>query len=138
MGDWTNVGSGLAHTGQLQAMEADTKRLLASARSGNWAVDEETGTHLRRAITTMLERLAGIEENVRRLKRAPKFGNDEYAKTAAAHFQKAMDSDENSLVPVYEALRGNLNQLVYALDEAMARYDASDEAATQYLGRFKD
>ncbi|MFD4196156.1 hypothetical protein [Amycolatopsis thermoflava] len=119
-------------------MEADTKRLLASARSGNWAVDEETGTHLRRAITTMLERLAGIEENVRRLKRAPKFGNDEYAKTAAAHFQKAMDSDENSLVPVYEALRGNLNQLVHALDEAMARYDASDEAATQYLGRFKD
>ncbi|MDQ0382986.1 hypothetical protein [Amycolatopsis thermophila] len=138
MGDWTDVGAGLGDAGQLQAMEADTKRLLDSARAGNWAVDEETGTHLRRAVTTMLDRLAGIQENVRRLKRAPKFGNDEYARTAAAHFQKAMDSDENSLVPVYEALRVNLNQLVHALDEAMARYDASDEAATQHLGKFKD
>ena len=119
-------------------MDAETQRMLDSARAGNWAVDEETGAHLRRAVSQMLERLSGIQENVHRLKNAPKFGNDDYAKTAAAHFQKAMDSDENSLVPVFEALRANLAQLVDALDEAMARYDASDEAATRYLGKFKD
>ncbi|AIJ20884.1 hypothetical protein [Amycolatopsis methanolica] len=138
MGGWTNVGAGFHDIRQAEAMAADTQRLLDSARSGGWAVDEETGTHLRRAVTQMLERLAGIQENVYRLKSAPKFGNDDYARTAAAHFQTAMDSDEHSLVQVYDAIRANLGKLVDALDEAMARYDDSDGAATQYLGKFKD
>ncbi|MEV5298535.1 hypothetical protein [Amycolatopsis methanolica] len=119
-------------------MAADTQRLLDSARSGGWAVDEETGTHLRLAVTTMLERLTEIQQNVDRLKVAPKFGNDDYARQAAEHFRLAMDSDEQSLVKVYEALKVNLTDLVTALDEAMARYDASDEAAIQRLGNFKD
>jgi len=49
-----------------------------------------------------------------------------------------MDSDDQSLVKVYEALKVNLTDLVTALDDAIARYDASGEAAIQRLGNFKD
>nr|WP_208407124.1 hypothetical protein [Amycolatopsis granulosa] len=119
-------------------MRSETKRILDGARSGQWAVDEETGSHLRRAITQMQERLAGIAPKIVQLQRKPPFGDDQYAQTAARHFQMAMDSDDQSLVRVVEALRENLTDIVDAIDEAVARYDASDEAATQYLGKFKD
>lgn len=45
--------------------------MLDAARAGDWAVDEETGSHLRRA---------------------PKFGNDHYAQLTADHFLQAMDA----------------------------------------------
>ena len=86
----------------------------------------------------MQDRLAGIAPRIVQLQRKPPFGNAEYAQTAARHFQMAMDSDDHSLIKVVEALRELLTDLVDAIDEAVAQYDTSDEAATQYLGKFKD
>ncbi|WP_431921101.1 hypothetical protein [Amycolatopsis tucumanensis] len=140
MADWTETGltAAFGDREQLKAMASTAQQMLADAKSGRWAVDEETGTHLRRAISQMEERLADIGVNIQRLRRRPKFGNDDYAQQAAAHFQAAMDSDQNSLVPVFETVRENLKHIREALDIAMSKYDASDEAATRYLGKFKD
>lgn len=122
----------------LQRMNADAKRMLADAKAGNWAVDEETGTHLRRAVEQMQDRMRDISLRIVRLQQAPKFGNDEYARRAAAHFLAAMDSDERSLVRVFHAAQDMLASLREAVEIAISRYDASDEAATQVLNTFKD
>ncbi|GAB3584023.1 hypothetical protein GCM10027445_59610 [Amycolatopsis endophytica] len=112
--------------------------MLGDAQAGRWAVDEETGIHLRSAIVTMQHRLDQLAPRVGFLKQAPKLGNDEYARTVAEHMRAAMDSDDQSLVPVFEALREGLESLRQALDTAVRNYDAADEAATRHLGQFKE
>lgn len=140
MADWTDMGlTGVTgDRDQLKAMGDQAQHLLDDAKSGGWAVDEETGTHLRNAITQAEERLSRISLNVERLRNKPPFGNDTYAQQAAAHFQTAMDSDQNSLIPVYQTVPKNLKTIREALDVAISKYDASNEEATQYLGKFKD
>ncbi|WP_027931624.1 hypothetical protein [Amycolatopsis thermoflava] len=122
----------------LNAMHADAKRMLADAKAGKWAVDEETGSHLRRAVTQMQDRLARLDGRIYRLQRAPKLGNDDYATTVAAHFLTAMDSDDRSLVRVFRAAQDTLESLRQAIEIAISKYDASDEAAVQALTTFKD
>ena len=123
---------------KLTAMNADAKRMLADAQAGRWAVDEETGSHLRRAVTQMQDRLMEISRRIYLLQQAPKLGHDQYAKEVAKHFLAAMDSDEQSLVRVFFAAQEMLVSLREAIDIAISRYDASDEAAVQALGAFKD
>ncbi|GAB3570270.1 hypothetical protein GCM10027445_23490 [Amycolatopsis endophytica] len=72
------------------------------------------------------------------MRRAPKFGNDEYAQKAAAHFLVAMDSDDQSLVRVFLAAEDMLESLREAIEIAISKYDASDEAATEVLNTLKD
>ncbi|NYI93618.1 enoyl-[acyl-carrier-protein] reductase (NADH) [Amycolatopsis endophytica] len=122
----------------LNTMKADAKRMLADAKAGHWAVDEETGSHLRRAVTQMQERMIDLSLRIGRLQQAPKFGNDEYAKTAAAHFLAAMDSDEQSLVRVFHAAQEMLTSLGEAIDIAISKYNASEEAASEALNAFKE
>ncbi|MDQ0379680.1 hypothetical protein [Amycolatopsis thermophila] len=140
MTDWTGAGlaSALGDREQIKAMGDQARRLLADAKSRGWAVDEETGTHLRNAITQAEDRLSRISLNIERLRRKPKFGNDDYAQRAAAHFQAAMDSDDRSLIPVYQTVLENLKPVREALDIAMSKYDASNDSATQYLGKPKE
>ncbi|MFJ8811952.1 hypothetical protein [Amycolatopsis thermoflava] len=123
---------------QLNAMHADAKRMLADAKAGRWAVDEETGSHLRRAVTQMQDRMSDLTLRINRLQQAPKFGNDEYAKRASAHFLTAMDSDDQSLVRVFLAAQDMLASLGQAIEIAISKYDASDDAAVQALHTFKD
>ncbi|NIH81631.1 hypothetical protein [Amycolatopsis viridis] len=122
----------------LNTMNADAKRMLADAKAGHWAVDEETGSHLRRAVTQMQDRLREVNLRIGRLREAPKFGNDEYARKAAAHFLAAMDSDDQSLVRVFYAAQDMLASLRQAIEIAISKYDASEEAATQALNTFKN
>ncbi|GLY65004.1 hypothetical protein [Amycolatopsis taiwanensis] len=70
---------------QVNQMAEDAKKLLANAKAGKWAVDEETGTHLKRAFTQMQDRLNDIAGRLWRLERAPMLGNDDYAKAVAQH-----------------------------------------------------
>lgn len=55
---------------QLNTLHAGAQRMLASAQSGGWAVDEETGSHLRRAVTQMQDRLNEIGQRIYALQRA--------------------------------------------------------------------
>lgn len=139
MAEWTDMGltEAFGDREQLREMGDQARHLLAEAKSGGWAVDEETGTHLRNAIARAEDRFSRIAINIDRLRNKPKFGDDEYAQRAAAHFQAAMDSDQRSLIPVYEAVLDNLRTIREALDIAISKYDASNEAATQYLGKLK-
>ncbi|NIH82460.1 hypothetical protein [Amycolatopsis viridis] len=123
---------------QVKSFADDANRMLEEAQAGHWAVDEETGTHLRSAITTMQNRLDQLAPRVGFLRQTPRLGHDAYAREVAEHMRRAMDSDNQSLVPVFEALRAGLEKLRQALDIAMEKYDAADEAATKHLGQLKD
>ncbi|WP_431918125.1 hypothetical protein [Amycolatopsis tucumanensis] len=123
---------------QLNTMNTDAKRMLADAQAGRWAVDEETGTHLRRAIEQMKERLDGIRPRIYLLQQAPKFGNDDYAKKASAHFLTAMDSDDQSLVQVFTAAVDLLTTLQQAVEIAISKYQVADDAVSETLSTFKD
>ncbi|MDQ0378080.1 hypothetical protein [Amycolatopsis thermophila] len=101
-------------------------------------MDEETGTHLRRAVEQMQQRLSDISPRIYMLQQAPTFGNDKYARQAAAHFLFAMDSDSRSLVKVYFAALDLLRTLHQAIDVAISKYDASDEAARETLSTFRN
>lgn len=122
---------------QLTAMNADAKRMLADAQAGRWAVDEETGSHLRRAITDMEDRLGDVNPRIYLLKQAPKLGNDAYAKQVASHFLTAMHSDDQSLVRVFEATQELLSTLRQAIETAMSKYNATDDAVVDTLSNFK-
>ncbi|AIJ20226.1 hypothetical protein [Amycolatopsis methanolica] len=134
----TQVANVFGGEQQLNTMNTDAKRMLADAQAGRWAVDEETGTHLRRAVTQMQTRLNEVGQRVHLLQRAPKFGNDEYAQRAAAHFLSAMDSDDQSLVQVFVTARDTLETLRQAIETAISKYDASDEAATKALNTLRN
>ncbi|GHF09643.1 hypothetical protein GCM10017786_48980 [Amycolatopsis deserti] len=138
----TNIASQVANVfggeQQLNTMTADAKRMLADAQAGRWAVDEETGSHLRRAVSHMQDQLTDVSRRIYLLKQAPKFGNDEYAKMASTHFLHAMNGDDRSLVQVFEAAREMLTTLNQAIEIAISKYDSADEAASQALGKFKD
>ncbi|MEU0468404.1 hypothetical protein ABZ215_30755 [Amycolatopsis sp. NPDC006131] len=122
----------------LNAMHADAKRMLADAKAGKWAVDEETGTHLRRAVTQMQDRMMDVSRRLYLLQQAPKLGNDQYATQVAKQFLAAMDSDERSLVRVFLAAQEMLGSLSQAIEIAISKYDASEEAATEALNTFKN
>ncbi|MFD4193872.1 hypothetical protein [Amycolatopsis thermoflava] len=138
----TNIASQVANVfggeQQLNTMNADAKRMLADAQAGRWAVDEETGSHLRRAITEMEDRLGDVNPRIYLLKQAPKLGNDPYAKQVAAHFLTAMDSDDRSLVRVFEAAQELMSTLRQAIDVAISQYNAADDAVVDTLSNFKD
>ncbi|TVT31542.1 hypothetical protein FNH05_28245 [Amycolatopsis rhizosphaerae] len=123
---------------QVNKMADDAGKLLADAKAGKWAVDEETGTHLKRAVTRIQDRLADIGRRANRLERAPMLGNDDYAQRVAQHFQNAMIADDQALIPVFRKTRESLDMLKQAFDEAIKHYDASDEAAARHFGPFED
>lgn len=123
---------------QAKSFADGAKHMLAEAQAGQWAVDEETGTHLRNAISQARKQFDGLRIRVDLLRQRPKLGDDTYAITVAEHMRGAMDSDEQSLVRVFLALLEGLDSLREALDVAIANYDAADDAAVQRLGQFKD
>lgn len=49
---------------QLNTMNTEAKRMLTDAQAGRWAVNEETGEHLRRAVSQMVDRLADIDRRI--------------------------------------------------------------------------
>ncbi|HET6503494.1 MAG TPA: hypothetical protein VFG87_22315 [Amycolatopsis sp.] len=123
---------------QVTTMAEDADRMLDDARAGKWAVDEETGTHLRQALVEMQQRIAAISSRIHLVTLIPKLGNDAYALTAAQHFHAAMDSDDQSLIPILLQTDHVIDKLRMAIETASRNYDASDEFATRNFGPFKD
>jgi len=111
---------------------------MLGAQSGRWTVDEETGTHLRNAILNTQKQLDQLGARVWQLQQAPRLGHDNYARQVSEHMRKAMDSDDQSLVPVFRTLMAGLSDLAEALETAIHNYAAADETATHHLAKFKD
>lgn len=123
---------------EVDAVTDAAQHYLDMAKAGEWAIDEETGTHLRNVFAYALRRLGEINAKTYRLEQAPKVGNDKYAQQVSQHMLDSVNSDERSLVPVVYAIQDALTKWHEAVDEAMKHYSAADEAATEHFGAFKD
>lgn len=141
-GNAGGVGSAIAGVlgggEQVQSFADGAKHYLAEAKSGHWAVDEETGTHLLNGIKQAQARVNDIRPRTGYLREAPMVGNDAYARKVAQHMVDSVDSDAQSLLPVLNAFYDGLASLQEAVETAIRNYDASDEAATKHLTAFQD
>lgn len=118
---------------------ADTaQHYLDMAKAGDWAIDEETGTHLRGAFAYALQRLAEIGYKTHFLQQAPKVGNDTYAQRVSQHMLESVNSDDQSLLPLFNTLKDGLTRWQEAVDTAVKHYNAADEVATKHFGPFTD
>lgn len=123
-------------TEQVTSFADTAQHYLDMAKAGDWAIDEETGTHLRGAFAYALQRLAEITLRTSRLEQAPKVGNDTYAQQVSQHMLDSVNSDERSLLPVFSTLQDGLTKWQEAIDTAIKHYNAADEAATKHFGPF--
>lgn len=123
---------------QLKSAADTAQHYLDMAKAGEWAIDEETGTHLRSAFAYALQQLEEIKRRTHYLKVAPKVGNDTYAQQVSQHMLASVDSDDQSLLPMFNSLEDSLAKWREAVDTAIQHYNAADEAATKHFGRFKD
>lgn len=123
---------------QTKSVADAAQYLLDMTRAGDWAIDEETGTYLRKAFAEALAELTMIGNKTYLLERAPKVGNDAYAREVSQHMLESVNSDRHSLLPVFDGLQDTLAQWRDAIDVAINNYDAADEAAPKHFGPFKD
>lgn len=122
---------------QVKSFADNAKHFLDEAKAGRWAIDEETGTHIRSGIAHVQQELSAIRPELSLLRRAPMVGNDVYAQKVAKHMLMSVDSDDQSLLPVLNMVFDGLDNLRDAVDAAIENYDASDEAATRHFRSFK-
>ncbi|GLY68769.1 hypothetical protein [Amycolatopsis taiwanensis] len=125
-------------TGQVKNFADNAKHFLDEAKAGRWAVDEETGTHIRSGIADVQQELSAIRPELRYVQQAPMVGNDSYARKISQHMLASVDSDAQSLIPVFNMLYDGLDSLREAVDTAVKNYNASDEASTKHFAPFKD
>lgn len=125
-------------TEQVKTFADNAQHYLDMAKAGEWAIDEETGTHLRSGFVYALQQLADIRVRTRYLKVAPKVGNDAYARQVSQHMLASVNSDDQSLLPVFSTLEDGLAKWREAVDTAIKHYNAADESATKHFGPLKD
>jgi hypothetical protein len=125
-------------TEQVESFAANTRHFLDEAKAGHWAVDKETGTHIISGVAHVQEQLSEVREELWAIERAPMVGKDFYAQKVAQHMLLSVNSDKQSLVPVFNMVYDGLDNLRDAVDAAVKNYDASDEAATKHFGPLKD
>lgn len=114
------------------------KGVLDNAKSGGWGVSEEGGQALLAAIDEGEKGLGVLAGRIRALSEAPMLGSDQYAHDVSQHVQQALDSDDESLVPGYNAVREGLADLYEAIGIARRNYDEADEDARKHLGALED
>lgn len=125
-------------TEQVKSFADNAKHFLDEAKAGRWAVDEETGAHIRSGIAHSQQVLSEVRQELWTIQQAPMVGNDGYAQKVAQHMLASVNSDEQSLVPVFNMVYDGLDNLRDAVDAAVKNYDSSDEAATKHFAPFKD
>jgi hypothetical protein len=123
---------------QVNAFAGGAKNLLGQAKSGGWAINEEGGSHFLGAVKEAQKQLLEVAPRLDSLKRAPMLGNDDYARVVAEQVRAAMDSDDQSLVPVFNKFYEGLDLVREAIEIAKKNYRAADAAAVKRLGEFKD
>jgi hypothetical protein len=112
------------------------KALRQIAEEDGWAVSEEGGEHFLKAVEDAQRTMTGLTARVRNLSQAPKLGEDLYATQVAGHMQQVLDSDEQSLLPVFHKFMEGLDETREAIKTAMTNFDKIDEAATRKFGSF--
>jgi hypothetical protein len=128
MSDIVNPLSSAGMGAAVQAVTAETQKLVDAAKGGGFKITPEGVKPIRDALTDLVNDLTNLGFDTMALDQAPKLGNHPYGQTVAAHDQKSASKAEGSATEVLEKLR----QVAQQADEALAR------AAGLYKGTEND
>jgi hypothetical protein len=128
MSDIVNPLSSAGMGAAVQAVTAETQKLVDAAKGGGFKITPEGVKPLRDALTELVNDLANLGFDTMALDQAPKLGNHPYGHTVASHDQMSASEADGSATQVLAKLR----QVAQQADEALAR------AAGLYKGTEND
>lgn len=114
-------------TGQMERFEADMGRVKALASDKQFAVDEETGKAMIKAVETYLAKWFAIRRKAEQLKQGLPLGSDPYAKQVTAYTAEVA-TDALGKMELFEK---SLEAFVESLRIARANYAKMEDHAIQ-------
>ncbi|MEU0536932.1 hypothetical protein [Amycolatopsis tolypomycina] len=115
--DITNPLSTASMGAAVQAVTAETQKLVDAAKGGGFKITPEGVKPLRDALTELVNDLTSLRAETYALDQAPQLGSHPYGQTVASHDQKSATEAEGSATAVLTQLQ----QVAKQADEALAR-----------------
>ncbi|MEV6641028.1 hypothetical protein [Amycolatopsis sp. NPDC051371] len=129
MSDIVNPLSSAGMGAAVQAVTAETQKLVDAAKGGGFKITPEGVKPLRDALTDLVNDLANLGFDTMALDQAPKLGNHPYGHTVASHDQKSASKAEGSATEVLAKLRQVASQADEALARAAGLYEGTENDA---------
>ncbi|UOX86995.1 hypothetical protein MUY14_35470 [Amycolatopsis sp. FBCC-B4732] len=128
--DIANPFSSDAMGAAVQAVTAETQKLVDAANSGGFRITSEGVEPIKKALTDLINDLSGLDEATYVLNQSPQLGSHPYGHTIAAHDKKgASQAEEGSAGYVLSQLRQLADQANKALTRASSLYSESENTA---------
>ncbi|UMP02450.1 hypothetical protein [Amycolatopsis sp. EV170708-02-1] len=112
---------------------AQADAMVTAAKEGRFAVSEEAGEALKRAISDYITDWSNHQVQFQRLTEKPKLGTGPFAQQVGQHATLVADGDELSAKTQLDALRDVLNRAEEAINLAKSKYMQRDNANADQL-----
>jgi hypothetical protein len=140
-GIYAQVGDALKAGGlnsaAIQAVSAETQKLVDAAKSGGFKITPEAVGDMRKALAAMSEHLSELNSSTFELSIAPKLGDHPYGHAVAAHDQKGASDEANSVINVLNQFGLTIKQADEALQRAAGLYKEQEHQATTATATIK-
>jgi hypothetical protein len=130
---------GAAVGGMLSQQAVDTakvevQKLVDSAKSGGFAIDEQGADEYIRVFQSFEDVLGELQNAVEDASQVPELGGSDYAQRVASHTQTLARGDAQSYATALDSLGTIVEQARQAFEEAKKRYAQMDDDAKQTFG----
>jgi hypothetical protein len=115
------------------SFSAGADKLLAAAKGGGFAVNDEGGQAYLNALEEFRQELEAASNDLSLLKRAPQLGNGPYADHVAMFTAEVFDGDDRSLLPVIDKLKQQIDKVNEAFEIAKKNYNQADSEHDQKI-----
>jgi hypothetical protein len=133
MGGGPNPAS-LAQVGQFSA---GADKLLASAKSGGFAINEEGGQAYLNALEDFRQQLTEVQTDLSALVYGPKLGSGAYADEVSQFVTRVFNGDEQALLPIINQLQQQIDKVNEAFNLAKKNYKQGDHESDQRFHSIK-
>jgi hypothetical protein len=133
MSDIVNPLSSAGMGAAVQAVTAETQKLVDAAKGGGFKITPEGVKPLRDALTALVTDLDGLGYKAAALDQAPQLGSHPYGQTVATHDQKGATEAEGSARSVLNQLKTVAQQADEALARAAGLYQETENQAFSAL-----
>ena len=131
--DIVNPLSSASMGAAVQAVTAETQKLLDAAKGGGFKITPEGVKPIRDALNDLMNDITGLGDATYTLSQSPQLGNHPYGHTVATHDQKGAAQADNSAGVVLERLKAVAMQADEALARAAGLYKESESTALASL-----
>ncbi|HJQ47258.1 MAG TPA: hypothetical protein VJ870_13225 [Amycolatopsis sp.] len=128
------LGGSMLSAQAIDATKAQVQKLVDSAKSGGFAIDEQGGDEYIRVFRDFEDVLNNLQNTVADASQSPKLGGSDYASRVAAHTVSIATGDAQSFGTALQSLTVIVQQGRQAFEEAKKRYAQMDDDARQTFG----